>query len=145
MIIGGSASGKTNALLNLITEQDDIDKIYLYAKDLSEHKYEFLIKKREDAGTKHLNDPEAFIECYNTTDDIYEDIDEHNPSRERKIFIMFDDMIADVMKNKKFQAIIKESSIRSRQLNISLVFITVLLFCSKSCQTKFDSLFDYEN
>ena len=145
MIIGGSASGKTNALLNLITEQDDIDKIYLYAKDLSEHKYEFLIKKREDAGTKHLNDPEAFIECYNTMDDIYEDIDEHNPSRERKIFIMFDDMIADVMKNKKFQAIIKESSIRSRQLNISLVFITVLLFCSKSCQTKFDSLFDYEN
>ena len=145
LIIGGSASGKTNALLNLITEQDDIDKIYLYAKDLSEHKYEFLIKKREDAGTKHLNDPEAFTECYNTMDDIYEDIDEHNPSRERKIFIMFDDMIADVMKNKKFQAIIKESSIRSRQLNISLVFITVLLFCSKSCQTKFDSLFDYEN
>ena len=128
MIIGGSASGKTNALLNLITEQDDIDKIYLYAKDLSEHKYEFLIKKREDAGTKHLNDPEAFIECYNTMDDIYEDIDEHNPSRERKIFIMFDDMIADVMKNKKFQAIIKESSIRSRKLNISLVFITQSYF-----------------
>ena len=128
LIIGGSASGKTNALLNLITEQDDIDKIYLYAKDLSEHKYEFLIKKREDAGTKHLNDPEAFIECYNTMDDIYEDIDEHNPSRERKIFIMFDDMIADIMKNKKFQAIIKELSIRSRKLNISLVFITQSYF-----------------
>ena len=74
---------------------------------MSQPKYEFLIKKREDAGTKHLNDPEAFIECYNTMDDIYEDIDEHNPSRERKIFIMFDDMIADIMKNKKFQAIIK--------------------------------------
>ena len=128
MIIGGSGSGKTNALLNLIKEQDDIDKIYLYAKDLSEPKYEFLIKKREDAGTKHLNDPEAFTECYNTMDDIYEDIDEHNPSRERKIFIMFDDMIADIMKNKKFQAIIKELSIRSRKLNISLVFITQSYF-----------------
>ena len=128
LIIGGSGSGKTNALLNLIKEQDDIDKIYLYAKDLSEPKYEFLIKKREDAGTKHLNDPEAFTECYNTMDDIYEDIDEHNPSRERKIFIMFDDMIADIMKNKKFQAIIKELSIRSRKLNISLVFITQSYF-----------------
>ena len=62
MIIGGSGSGKTNALLNLINEQDDIDKIYLYAKDLSEPKYEFLIKKREDAGIKHFNDPNTFIE-----------------------------------------------------------------------------------
>ena len=53
LIIGGSGSGKTNALLNLIKEQDDIDKMYLYAKDLSQPKYEFLIKKREDAGTKH--------------------------------------------------------------------------------------------
>ena len=61
-------------------------------------------------------------------DDIYEDIDEHNPSRERKIFIMFDDMIADIMKNKKFQAIIKELSIRSRKLNISLVLSHSLTF-----------------
>ena len=64
MIIGGSGSGKTNALLNLINEQnDDIDKIYLYAKDLSEPKYEYLIKKSENAEAKHLNDPNAFIEC----------------------------------------------------------------------------------
>ena len=64
LIIGGSGSGKTNALLNLINEQnDDIDKIYLYAKDLSEPKYEYLIKKSENAETKHLNDPNAFIEC----------------------------------------------------------------------------------
>ena len=62
MIIGGSGSGKTNVLLNLNKEQDDIDKIYLYAKDLSEPKYEFLIKKREDAGIKHFNDPNTFIE-----------------------------------------------------------------------------------
>ena len=59
MITGGSGSGKTNPLLNLIKEQDNIDKIYLYAKDLSEPKYEFLIKKRKDEGTKHLNDPNA--------------------------------------------------------------------------------------
>ena len=63
MIIGGSGSGKTNALINLINEQNDIDKIYLYARDLSEPKYEYLIKKREDAGIKHLNNPNAFIEC----------------------------------------------------------------------------------
>ena len=61
LIIGGSGSGKTYALLNLISQQDNIDKIYLYAKDLSEPKYEFLIKKCEDAGIKHLNDPNAFI------------------------------------------------------------------------------------
>ena len=61
MIIGGSGSGKTSALLNLIKKQNDIDKIYLYAKGLSEPKYEFLIKKHENAGTKHLNDSKAFL------------------------------------------------------------------------------------
>ena len=66
LTIGCSGSGKTNALLNLIKEQDDIDNIYLYAKDLSEPKHEFLIKKHKDAGIKHLNDSEAFIECCNT-------------------------------------------------------------------------------
>ena len=55
LIIGGSGSGKTNTLLDFIKEQDDIDKIYFYAKGLSEAKYELLIKKREDAGIKHLN------------------------------------------------------------------------------------------
>ena len=70
LIFGGSGSGKTIALLNLIKEQDDIDKIYLYAKDLSEPKYEFLIKKRKNTGIKHLNDPNAFIDCFNTIDDV---------------------------------------------------------------------------
>ena len=63
LIIGGSRSGKANTLMK---EQDDIDKMYLYAKDLSEPKHEFLIKKHKDAGIKHLNDSEAFIECCNT-------------------------------------------------------------------------------
>ena len=128
LIIGGSGSGKTNALLNLIKEQDDIDKIYLYAKDLSEPKYEFLIKKRKDVGIKYCNDPNAFIECSNTMDDVYENIDDYNPNRKRKILILFDDMIADIMTNKKFQSMIKELFIRYRKLNISLVFITQSYF-----------------
>ena len=70
LIIVGSGSGKKNALLDSISQQDDIDKIYLYAKDLSEAKYEFMIKKREDARMKHLNDSNAFIECLNAMDDV---------------------------------------------------------------------------
>ena len=88
LIIGGSGSGRTNALLNLIKEQDDIDKMYVYAKDLSETKYEFFIKKREYAGAKHFNDPNAFIECSNNMDDIYENIDDDNQYRKRKNLIV---------------------------------------------------------
>ena len=76
LVIGGAGSGKTNRLLYLIKEQDDIDKIYLYPKDLSEPKCEFLIKNREDVRIKHLNDSNAFIECSNTIDDVYEKIDD---------------------------------------------------------------------
>ena len=123
LIIGGSGSGKTNTLLNLINEQNDIDKIYLYARDLSEPKYEYLIKKLEDAGIKHINNQNAFINCSNTIDDAYEHIHDYNPSRKRKILIVFDDTIADIMTNTKFQAIIKELFVRCRKLNISLVFI----------------------
>ena len=87
IIKGGSGSGKTNTLLNLIKEQDYhdvIDKIYLYAGDLNEPKYQFLIKKREDAGIKHFNNPNAFIECSNTTDDVYENINNYNQNRDKK-------------------------------------------------------------
>ena len=70
LIIGGSGSGETNALLNLIMEQDDIHKIYLYAKDLSEPKHEFLIKKCKDVEIKYCNDPNSFIECSNRMDDV---------------------------------------------------------------------------
>ena len=113
-IIGGSGSGKTNALLNLISEQRDIDNIYFYAKDLSESKYEYLIKNRENAGIKHVNDSNVFIECSNTMDDIYENVNNYNPSRKRKTLIIFDDMIPDIMTNKKLQAIIRELFIRCR-------------------------------
>ena len=108
MIIGPSGSGKTNALLNLIQKDNNnfIDKIYLYAKDLEEPKYQLLIKKRENAGIKKLNDPNAFIEYSNTMDDVYENIDDYNLKRKRKVLIVFDDMIADIMTNKKFQTTI---------------------------------------
>ena len=85
LIVGGSGSGKTNALINLINEQNDIDKIYLYARDLNEPKYQILIKKRKDAGIKHLNNPNAFIECSNTVDGVYENINNYNPNRRRKM------------------------------------------------------------
>ena len=93
LIIGGSGSGKTKALINLISKQGDIDKIYLYAKDLSEPKYETLIKNRENKGIKHFNDPNAFIECSNTMDYVYENVNEYNPSRKRKILVVFDDIL----------------------------------------------------
>ena len=128
MIIGGSGPGKTNSLLNLIKEQDDIDKICLYAKDLSEPKYQFLIKKREDAGINYFNDPNAFIECSNTMVDVYENIDNYNLNRKIQILIVFDDMITDIKTNKKLEAIIKELFTRCRKLNISLVFTTQSYF-----------------
>ena len=96
----------------------------MYAKDLREPKYEYLIIKRIDAGIKNVNNPNAFILCSNTMDDVYEDIDNSNPKRNKKVLIVFDDMIADIMTNNKFQAIINELFIRCRKLNISLVFIT---------------------
>ena len=88
MIIGGSGSGKTNTSLNLINEQEDDDKIYLYAKDLSEPKHELLIKNHKNAGIKHLNDSNAFIECLNTMDEVYENIDDYNLNRKRKILFL---------------------------------------------------------
>ena len=124
MIIGGSGSRKTNALLNLINEKNDIDKIYLYAKDLDEPKYEYLIKKCENAGINHLNDPNALTECSNTMDGVHKNINDYNPRKKRKILIVFDDIIADVKGNTKLQAIIKNLFVRCRKLNISLAFIT---------------------
>ena len=110
-IIGGSGSGKTNTLLNLIKEQDYhdvIDKIYLYARDLSEPKYQFLIKKREDAGIKNWNNPNAFILCSNTIDDIYEDMIIATEKEIKKFLLFLTKWLADIMTNKRFQAIIKE-------------------------------------
>ena len=98
-------SGKTNVLLNLIENQPNIDKIYLYAKDPYEAKYQYLINIREKVGLKRFNDPKAFIEYSN---DVYKNIDECNIDKERKILLIFDDMIADIIKNKKLNSIVTE-------------------------------------
>ena len=119
---------KKNALLNLINNQPDIDKIYLHAKDPYEAKYQFLINKRESTGLKHFNDPKAFIEYSNDMHDVYKNIDDYNPDKENKILIVFDDMIADMINNKKLNSIVTELFIRGRKLNISLVFITESYF-----------------
>ena len=128
LIIGGSGSGKTNALLNLIHTQPDIDKIYLYAKDPYEAKYQYLINKRRKIGLNRFNYPKAFIKYSNDMQDVYKNIEEYNTDKNRKILIVFDDMIADMINNKKLNSIITELFIRGRKLNISLVFITQSYF-----------------
>ena len=128
LIIGSSGSGKTNTLLHLINNLNPIDKIYLYAKDLSEPKYEFLINKREQAGKKNLNDPHAFMEYSNDMDDVLDYINNYNKNRDKRVLIVFDDMIVDIMSSKKFKAIIKELFIKCRKFNIFIVFITQSYF-----------------
>ena len=127
LIIGPSGSGKTNTLLHLIDKFHPIDKIYLYAKDADEDKYQYLINKREQVGIKNLNDPHAFIKYSSDMNDVLEDIN-YNKKRDKKVLIIFDDMIADIMRSKKFKAIVKELFIRCRKLNISIVFITQSYF-----------------
>ena len=122
LITGGS--GKTNLLLNLIENQPDIDKIYLYAKDPYEAKYQYLINKREGVCINHFNDPKAFIEHSNDICDVYKNIDEYNIDKECKILIVFDYMIADMINNKKLNSTVIELFIRGRKLNIFLFFIT---------------------
>ena len=124
VIIAGSGSGKTNVLLNLTENQPDVDKIYLYAKDPYEAKYQYLIKTRDKLGTDHHNDPRAYIEYSNDMHDVYKNINYYNPDKENKILIVFDDMIADMIHNKKLDSIVTELFIRGRKLNIPLVFIT---------------------
>ena len=103
LIIGPSGSGKTNTLLHLINNLHPIDKIYLYAKDINEPKYEYLINKREQAGIKNLNDHHAFIEYSDDMDDVLDDINNYNKNRDKKVLIVFDDMIADIEYKKKLK------------------------------------------
>ena len=128
LIVGGSGSGKTNALLNLINNQPGIDKIYLYPKDPYEKKYQNLINKRENVGLNHFNDPKAFMGYSNDMQDAYKNIEDYNPIKKRKILIVFDDMIADMINNNKLNPIVMEWFIRGRKLNIFIVFITQSYF-----------------
>ena len=128
LIVGGSGSGKTNVLFNLINNQPDIDKMYLYAEDPCEAKYQYLINKREKVGVSHYKDPKAFIEYSNDMQDVYNNIEGYNPTKSRKVLIVFYDMIADMINNKKLNPIVTELFIRGRKLNISVVFITQSYF-----------------
>ena len=119
---------KNKVLLNLINYQPYIDKIYLYAKNPYEAKYQLLINKRESTGLKHFNDPKDFNEYSNDMQDGYRNINEYNADKKRKVLIVFDDMIADMINNKKLNSIVTELFIRGRKLNISLVFITQSYF-----------------
>ena len=128
LIIGPSGSGKTNTLLRLINNLHSIDKIYLYAKDIHEPKYEYLINKREQAGIKNLNDPHAFIEYSDDVNDVLDDINNYYKNRDKKVLIVFDDMIADIEYNKNFKRVIKELFYRAHKMNVSIVFITQSYF-----------------
>ena len=129
MIIGPSGSGKTNYLLCSIQGENNIvDKIYLYAKDLEEPKYKLLIDKREKAEINFNNDPTAFIEYSNSMDDILSNIEDYNKKRRRQAVIIFDDMISHVMSDKKVQQLLKDLYINCRKLNISLYFLTQSYF-----------------
>ena len=100
----------------------------MYAKDPYEAKYQYLINIREKVSIYHLDDPKAFIEYSNDTGDVYKNINEYNLNKENKILIVFDDMIADMIHNKKLNSIVTELFIRGRKLNISLVLITQSYF-----------------
>ena len=132
LIVGGSGSGKTNALLNLINNQPVIDKIYLYSKDPYEAKYQYLINKREKVGLNHYDDPKAFIEYLNDMQDVYKNIEDYNPRKNHKVFIVFDDMIADMINNKKLNPVVTELFIRGRKLNIPMPLLpNLILKCQK--------------
>ena len=128
LIIGPSGSGRTNTLLHLINNLHPIDKIYLYPEDINEPKYEYLMNKREQAGIKNLDNPHVFIEYSDDMDDVLDDINNYNKNRDKKVLIVFDDMIVDIEYNKKFKRIIKELFYRARKINVSIVFITQSYF-----------------
>ena len=108
-------------LLNLIKQQPDIDKIYLYIKDLFESKYQFLINGREKVWIENLKNPKAFFDYSQTIDDVYENLEEYNPTKKRRVLIVFDNMIADMKSNKKLSPKVTELFLRGKNLNISLI------------------------
>ena len=141
LIVGPSGSSKTNYLLNSIKKNNNIiDKLYLYAKDLEESKYQLLIEKTEKAGIKILNDKNAFMEYSNNMDDIYDNIEDYNKKRKRKVLIVFDDMISHVMSDKKAQQVffffyiniytLNQKNLQSPGINI---YVVIYLRTKKIC------------
>ena len=155
LINGSSGSGITDSLFNLISNQQYIDKTFLYARDPYKAKCKLLINKRESINVKHFNDPESFIEYSNNMDTVDKNIGEYNPNKKQKILIVFDDAITDMLSNKKRNPIVTELFIRGRKHlehffcflshNLTILYQfhalyhTVLLYC------KFYALFHYEN
>ena len=119
---------KKNSLVNLISHQLDTDKIYLYDEVPYEPKYQLLINKHKNKILNHLNSSKAFIEFSNDLNEVYKNIEEYNSNEKRKMLIVFDDMIADMLSNKKISLIVTELFIRGRKLNIFLVFVTQSYF-----------------
>ena len=130
LIIAIYGSGKPNALLNLINHGKDINKIYSYARHPYEAKYQFLLNKPERTSLKYFNDLKPFIKYSNDIDDSYKNIEEYNPKKKRKILIVFDDMITDILSNKKRNPIVTELFIRRRKLKICFVSITQFYFAA---------------
>ena len=98
--------------------------MYLHAKDPYQAKYQSLINKQEITDSKHFNDSKRFIEYSDDIDDIYKNIEEYNPNKNRKISLLFDGMVVDMLSNKKLNPIVTELFIRGKKLSISLIFIT---------------------
>ena len=90
-----------------------------------------LINKKESTGLKYLNDSKAFIKFSNDRGDIYENIEEYNSNKQRKLLIVFDDLIVDMLSNKEHNPIVTELSIRNKKLNFSYFYYTVLFCCAK--------------
>ena len=128
LIIGPPGSGKTNTLLHLINNLHPIAKIYLYAKDIHEPKYEYFINKRQQVGIKNLNDPHVFIEYSDDMNDVLDNINNYNKNSDKKVLIVFDDMIADIEYHKNFKRVITELFYRAHKINVSIVFITQSYF-----------------
>ena len=128
LMIGGSGSRKANTWLNLTNHQPNIDKTYPYAKDPYKAWHQFLINKWEKFGLKHCNDPKAFTEYSNNMQGIYKNIEEYNPGKKRKLLIIFDDMIAVMISNKKLNSIVTEVFITNRKINISNFFYYAIIF-----------------
>ena len=119
---------KSKCIINLIENPSDNDKIYLYAKDPYEEKYQYWINKKEGVGINHFNDSKAFIDYSNDIRNVRKNVDDYNPDKKNKILIVFDDKIADMIHNKKLTSVVSELFIRGTKLNIPLAFITQSYF-----------------
>ena len=115
--------------MNLIKNQrPEFDKIYLHVKDPLELKYALLIKGREKVGTENLKNLKAFVDYSQTIDDVHKYLEDYNPTKKRRVLIVFDDVIVDMESNKKLCSKVIELFLRGRQLNISLLFISQSFF-----------------